>query len=213
MAIHVHVLKPLWNGKLLREDEIFPKVRAHTFLPYRHIGCVLRSSENPNTALLTCILHKDLLSSWDKGMGNKLSLKTYLFLFCFTTIHIRFQINFLFWKSQDLPSDCSYCPTKDQGPVIGLTLSFINFGTKFLVADLSSLVKEQAGKGDPGFGENPVYSYRASSDASISFFSVIFLKLIFTGKHLDYSVCPVKHPWYKILFSSEFLCELPMLSM
>lgn len=149
-----------WNpcdmgSYLEREDEISPKVRAHTFLPYRHIGCVLRSSENPNTALLTCILHKDLLSSWDKGMGNKLSLKTYLLLFCFATIHIRFQIDFLFWKSQDLPSDCSYCPTKDRGPVIGLTLSFINFGTKFLVADLSSLVKEQAGKGEPWLWRKP----------------------------------------------------------
>lgn len=52
--------------------------------------------------------------------------------------------NFLFRKFHEFPSDCSYCPTKDQGPLTWLTLSFASFGAKFLVADLSSLGDKQA---------------------------------------------------------------------
>lgn len=39
---------------LERKDEIFPKVRGHTFLPWGDNGCVLCFSENPKHSTKTC---------------------------------------------------------------------------------------------------------------------------------------------------------------
>lgn len=165
--------------------------------------------------LLTCSQRPLQLMSW--RYGKQLSLKVYLVLFCFATIHIRVQTNFVFWRITVLPQWQQLLSIKDKGPVTQLTLSFANFGAKFLVVELSSSVKGQRRKGESYLWRELSLQHRVSWDASISFFNAsiffLFYFKFFFQKTLDHWVCPVKNSCYEILFSSELLWEFPMLSM